>query len=661
MARRGHVARAALGIARLRGANLPPAHRRLLSFALSPVRSAAPVARLLRARDARDTRALFPWARARTIDAIVDAAGDGAPLARAAAERYAELTFHAHNSWMARGPRALYEAASGCPRVDPYLDDAFVRFVASVPPEHMFHGGWIRGLFREAMRGLVPDSVRLRTTKAGSEPAMRAMVEAAGSFEAFADLADVGRLADLEARRAASIPRVLRCARAIARDRVVVRGLARARRPRRSPPRGTVAEPAPASAPGQENLRPNDEDEPTRAERRSRGARRDRLGSAPVVWDRSFDDEHGTVLRIGRAGDAVVAEWPGICRLRAEGGEHAYEPEAGVDPHLVDKIRLGAGAALLRHLDGKPSLHASARFADRCAGASWPSSARAGAGKSTLAAAACREPGVSFVADDVVALDLSGPAPMVEPAERAHWLDPTAVVALGMNETTSGGDKVWCMPRASLAEPLPLAAVVHLAFAEGEPSLVRRFGLDAVARLRARARALRRRHPRRPPRRSRPTPRARAFGPRVRVPAPSWFFVVAPRRGCGIDSVASQHRKHAKHAEHAEHAEHEGKRTTMTIGKTGRVRVRPHVFARGFDDELVLIDLQGGEYFGLDELGSRLWDGLEAAASRRARSRPTSRWDAYDVEVDVLTHDLVKLADELVSRGFGRAGKCRPR
>ena len=72
----------------------------------------------------------------------------------------------------------------GIQRMDPLLDDELIAFVCSLPPAFLLHGGQTRGLLRAAMKGLVPDAVRLRTDKAKFEPAMAEAVRAAGGFAA---------------------------------------------------------------------------------------------------------------------------------------------------------------------------------------------------------------------------------------------------------------------------------------------------------------------------------------------------------------------------------------------------------------------------------------------------------------------------------------------
>ena len=107
--------------------------------------------------------------------------------------------------WLARSgvylqiseARAQVEMAAGCARVDPFLDDDLVEFAASLRPDLLFHGGWSRGLLRYAMRGLLPESLRLRQDKSYFEPALQQVVEGAGGFSTLGSLASATALADL--------------------------------------------------------------------------------------------------------------------------------------------------------------------------------------------------------------------------------------------------------------------------------------------------------------------------------------------------------------------------------------------------------------------------------------------------------------------------------
>jgi hypothetical protein len=102
----------------------------------------------------------------------------------------------AYRYYLAWG-RHAEEVASGIERVDPYLDRTLIREVERFPAEWLLHGGMRRGLFREAMRDLLPDSVRMREDKASFEPALVRFVSAAGGLESFRELANAVRLGEL--------------------------------------------------------------------------------------------------------------------------------------------------------------------------------------------------------------------------------------------------------------------------------------------------------------------------------------------------------------------------------------------------------------------------------------------------------------------------------
>lgn len=78
--------------------------------------------------------------------------------------------------------------------------------------------------------------------------------------------------------------------------------------------------------------------------------------------------------------------------------------------------------------------------------------------------------------------------------------------------------------------------------------------------------------------------------------------------------------------------------------------VPPHVFVREFDGELVLLDLEGGDYFGLSELGLLLWNGL--AKGKTPRQVAVEAAPNYDVDLPKITADFARLAEELVAKGL---------
>lgn len=73
--------------------------------------------------------------------------------------------------------RAQIEGAAGLPIRDPYMDDDLTRFVSSISPPLLVHGDFHRGLFREALRGHIPDKIRLRTDKASFERVVATLLQ----------------------------------------------------------------------------------------------------------------------------------------------------------------------------------------------------------------------------------------------------------------------------------------------------------------------------------------------------------------------------------------------------------------------------------------------------------------------------------------------------
>jgi hypothetical protein len=87
-----------------------------------------------------------------------------------------------------------------------------------------------------------------------------------------------------------------------------------------------------------------------------------------------------------------------------------------------------------------------------------------------------------------------------------------------------------------------------------------------------------------------------------------------------------------------------------SLGARDRTRPAPSVHVRAFDDELVVLDLAAGEYFALDAIGARLWQGL--GAGNTVEDVAKAIVDDYDVSFERALADLLTLADELVARGL---------
>jgi hypothetical protein len=88
----------------------------------------------------------------------------------------------------------------------------------------------------------------------------------------------------------------------------------------------------------------------------------------------------------------------------------------------------------------------------------------------------------------------------------------------------------------------------------------------------------------------------------------------------------------------------------VTLTLQTRVVASPDVVHRELDGEAVLLNLDTGMYFGLDEVGTRVWRCL-GEATDLARIHQTLL-DEYDVAADRLEADLIGLVAELADQGL---------
>jgi len=200
-----------------------------------------------------------------------------------------------------------------------------------------------------------------------------------------------------------------------------------------------------------------------------------------VRWVSELVLDGELMFRIGRADDELVAEWPYLCELRSDrrGEQVRFVPSPDGDPRLVAKVRNGLAAALVRHLHGQTTLHASSVARE---GRAVVCLGRSGAGKSTLAAYLSRVRALHLLSDDVVAIELREDAVLAVPTEKEHWLEAGALAALGVATEQTGGKAPLVAERVASA-PSVIAAAFALALdAEVPAPVTRRLrGREAVA------------------------------------------------------------------------------------------------------------------------------------------------------------------------------------
>ena len=81
-----------------------------------------------------------------------------------------------------------------------------------------------------------------------------------------------------------------------------------------------------------------------------------------------------------------------------------------------------------------------------------------------------------------------------------------------------------------------------------------------------------------------------------------------------------------------------------------RISVPEDVLFRDLSGEAVVLNLETGKYYGLDEVGTRMW----ALLAQHGQVEPAYRalLDEYDVTEEQLRQDVLSLVDELASHGL---------
>jgi Coenzyme PQQ synthesis protein D (PqqD) len=88
----------------------------------------------------------------------------------------------------------------------------------------------------------------------------------------------------------------------------------------------------------------------------------------------------------------------------------------------------------------------------------------------------------------------------------------------------------------------------------------------------------------------------------------------------------------------------------MTLTPKLRVRAAPDTLVEELAGEAVLLNLASERYFGLDEVGTRMWQALTTADNVQAAH--ATLLSEYDVAPDVLRRDLLDLVQQLVEHGL---------
>jgi hypothetical protein len=186
------------------------------------------------------------------------------------------------------------------------------------------------------------------------------------------------------------------------------------------------------------------------------------VAGAAIVWTAETEVEGEVVFRLGRAGAAYVAEWPGCLRVTSNDGQVAEVVAPDADVARLHKLRRGAVRGLLRQLEGKLSFHGSAVSTPHGCVAFLGCS---GAGKSTLAAAflhgAHAVAGATLVSDDVVHVDATNDLHQLLPGEESHLLDAASCAALRLVVDPTREKTAVSARQATQATPLDAVVVLQ--------------------------------------------------------------------------------------------------------------------------------------------------------------------------------------------------------
>ena len=90
----------------------------------------------------------------------------------------------------------------------------------------------------------------------------------------------------------------------------------------------------------------------------------------------------------------------------------------------------------------------------------------------------------------------------------------------------------------------------------------------------------------------------------------------------------------------------------MTITLDTHIEIPETVYTQEIGEETILLDTQGGRYFSLDPVGTRMWQLIRQHGSLRLVY--DSILAEYDVEAERLEADLIALAAKMTDKGLAQ-------
>jgi len=81
-----------------------------------------------------------------------------------------------------------------------------------------------------------------------------------------------------------------------------------------------------------------------------------------------------------------------------------------------------------------------------------------------------------------------------------------------------------------------------------------------------------------------------------------------------------------------------------------KIKFSETVFAQKVDDEMILLDMKSENYFGLDEVGTAIWQGIEN--NETLKDVLDTLLEEYEVESSVLENDIISFVQKLQDSGL---------
>ena len=90
----------------------------------------------------------------------------------------------------------------------------------------------------------------------------------------------------------------------------------------------------------------------------------------------------------------------------------------------------------------------------------------------------------------------------------------------------------------------------------------------------------------------------------------------------------------------------------MSMELEQKVVFAESVFAQLVDDEMVLLDMESENYFGLDEVGTSIWNAMQE--NETLNEVFAVLLEQYDVGEEMLKNDLLNFVTKLVDNGLAK-------